>query len=126
MSYRYDPDNVFAKVLRHELPAKVVLDSEHSLAFEDIRPQAPCHVLVIPKGPYVNFDHFSAEASMVERADLFDMLAKVVAFRRLAPGASGNGYRIVTNAGEDGVQEVPHLHFHVVGGRCLGPLLPQV
>jgi histidine triad (HIT) family protein len=123
MAYAYDDDNIFAKILRGEIPNTTVLETEHSLAFEDIRPQAPVHVLVIPKGRYVNFDHFAAEASEAELADFCRTVGEVCRTTGVAPGEGGNGYRLLSNAGVDGVQEVPHMHVHVAGGRVLGRML---
>jgi histidine triad (HIT) family protein len=123
MAYAYDDQNVFAKILRGEIPCKKVLETEHTLTFEDIRPLAPVHVLVIPKGAYVNFDHFGAEASAEEIADFTRTVSRLCADLGVAPGGSGNGYRLIANAGTAGVQEVPHLHFHILGGRVLGPML---
>ena len=123
MSYDYDPQNIFAKILRGEIPCAKVHETPHSLAFKDINPQAPTHVLVIPKGAYVNFDHFAAEASEVEIADFTRAVGEVA--RRLghAQSAGGEGYRILANAGPDAHQEVPHLHIHVFGGKFLGPMI---
>jgi histidine triad (HIT) family protein len=123
MAYAYDDQNVFARILRGEIPCRKVLETEHTLAFEDIRPLAPVHVLVIPKGAYVNFDHFGAEASSEEIADFIRTVAQLCADLEVAPGGGGNGYRLIANAGTVGVQEVPHLHFHILGGRVLGPML---
>ena len=123
MAYDYDDQNIFAKILRGEIPNNTVLETEHSLAFEDIRPQAPTHVLVIPKRPYVNYDHFAAEASDAEIADFTRTVAQVIAERGLAPEGGDKGYRLISNAGIDGNQEVPHYHVHVLGGRPLGRLL---
>ena len=123
MAYDYDDQNVFAKILRGEIPNKTVLETEHCLAFHDIRPQAPVHVLVIPKGAYVNFDHFGSEASDAEIADFTRTVARLCAELGVAPD-DGGGYRLIANAGEAGVQEVPHLHFHILGGRVLGRMLP--
>jgi len=123
MAYAYDDQNVFAKILRDEIPCRKVLETGHTLAFEDIRPLAPVHVLVIPKGAYVNFDHFGAEASAEEIADFTRTVARLCADLGVAPGGEGNGYRLIANAGTAGVQEVPHLHFHILGGRVLGPML---
>lgn len=123
MSYAYDDQNVFAKILRGEIPNKTVLETAHSLAFHDINAQAPTHVLVIPKGAYVNYDHFIEGASDIEIVDFFRCVAAVARDQRVSVAAGGNGYRLLTNAGPDSHQEVPHLHIHVVGGRALGPLL---
>ena len=119
MGYSYDNQNIFAKILRGEIPNATVLETEHTLAFRDIQPQAPVHVLVIPKGPYVCYDHFVLEASDAEIVDFNRAVGEVVKAERLQSG----GYRIISNAGEAGVQEVPHLHVHVLGGRGLGRML---
>ncbi len=125
MSYVYDPENVFAKILRGEIPNKTVFETEHTLAFEDINPQAPTHVLVIPKGPYATFDHFVSAASEIEIADFFRSVGKVAEQTGVAESAGGDGYRTITNAGPNGVQEVPHFHLHVLGGRRLGRMLQR-
>jgi histidine triad (HIT) family protein len=122
MAYTYDPQNVFARILRGEIPNKTVAESAHTLAFHDIRPQAPVHVLVIPKGPYVNFDHFAAEASAEEIVDFHRTAASVLAMLDIAPGL---GYRAITNAGEHGMQEVPHYHLHILGGKVMGRLVGE-
>jgi histidine triad (HIT) family protein len=120
MTYSYDPQNIFARILRGEIPNKTVLETEHTLVFHDIRPHAPVHVLVIPKGAYVNFDHFSAKASAEEIVDFHRTAAKVCDML----GLTGDvGYRGITNAGRDGMQEVPHYHLHILGGKVMGPLL---
>jgi histidine triad (HIT) family protein len=120
--HSYDPQNIFARILRGEIPNKTVLETPHTLAFHDIHPQAPIHVLVIPKGAYVTFDHFAAEASAEELTDFHRTAAKVCAIMDIAPG---QGYRAITNAGAHGMQEVPHYHLHILGGRVLGRLLEQ-
>lgn len=125
MSYAYDDTNIFARILRGEIPNKTVLETSHTLAFHDIRPQAPVHVLVIPKGRYVNFDHFAAEASDEEIADFSRVAAEVCRVTGVKPGQGGQGYRAISNAGEHGVQEVPHYHLHILGGRVLGPMLKR-
>ena len=125
MAYVYDDQNIFAKILREEIPCTKVMETEYSLAFEDIAPQAPQHVLVIPKGPYVTFDHFATEATDAEIADFVRTISKVASERGLAPDVDEAGYRVISNAGRDGVQDVPHLHIHVLGGRVLGPMLPK-
>ena len=121
MAYTYDDQNIFAKILRGEIPNSTVLETEHTLAFRDIQPQAPVHVLVIPKGPYVCYDHFVLEASDAEIVDFNRAVGEVVK----AEGLQAGGYRIISNAGEAGVQEVPHLHVHVLGGRVLGRMLQR-
>jgi len=125
MPYSYDPENIFAKILRGEIPCNKVLETEHSLAFHDVRPQAPVHVLVIPKGPYVTFDHFALEASAAERADFVAAIGLASQALGIQPGEGGNGYRTISNAGEDGVQEVPHLHVHILAGRRLGRMVAK-
>ena len=117
----YDPGNIFARILRGELPAKTVLESEHSLAFHDINPLSPIHVLVIPKGAYVSWDDFAAKASDAEIADFTRTIGKVAA----SVGADAQGYRVLSNVGKRGGQEVPHLHVHVFGGAPLGPMLAK-
>lgn len=117
----YDPDNVFAKIVRGEIPCDKVYEDDHVLAFRDIRPQAPVHVLVVPKGPYVSMDDFSEGASDGEIAALFRAVGKVA--RQL--GLADSGYRILANNGADGRQEVMHLHVHIFGGRTLGAMLPR-
>ncbi|MEM9395017.1 MAG: HIT domain-containing protein [Pseudomonadota bacterium] len=119
MPYAYDPENIFAKILRGEIPNKTVLETEHSLAFHDIYPQAPTHVLIIPKGPYVTYDHFAADASDAEIVDYTRTIARVCEMMDVAQG----GFRMISNAGEAGVQEVPHLHVHILAGRPLGRML---
>jgi histidine triad (HIT) family protein len=124
MAYDYDDQNVFARILRGEIPNRTVAETEHSLAFHDIRPQAPVHVLVVPKGAYVNFDHFGAEASEAEIVDFTRLVARLCAELGATPGGGGSGYRLIANSGAHGVQEVPHLHVHILGGRPLGRMLP--
>jgi len=117
----YDDSNIFARILRGELPCRKVMESEHSLAFHDINPLAPVHVLVIPKGAYVSWDDFSAHASDAEIGD-FVRIAGAVA-RQV--GADTQGYRLLSNIGKRGGQEVPHLHLHLFGGQPLGPMLAR-
>ena len=117
----YDENNIFAKILRGELPAKTVLETEHSLAFHDINPLAPVHVLVIPRGAYVSWDDFSAGASEAEIADYVRAVGEVA--RRV--GADAQGYRVLANTGKRAGQEVPHLHIHLFGGQPLGPMLAR-
>ncbi|MBS0574582.1 MAG: histidine triad nucleotide-binding protein [Proteobacteria bacterium] len=125
MSYVYDPENIFARILRGEIPNKTVLETAHTLAFHDIRPQAPVHVLVIPKGAYVTFDHFAAEASAEELVDFHRTAAEVCRLLGISPGDGAAGYRTLSNAGENGHQEVPHFHLHIFAGRPLGPMLAR-
>ena len=122
MPYAYDDQNIFAKILRGEIPNNTVRETEHTLAFADIRPQAPHHVLVIPKGAYVTADHFANAASAEEIVDFWQTFGAICAELGVAPDV-GPGYRIISNAGDDGVQEVPHFHLHILGGRNLGRML---
>ncbi len=125
MPYSYDAQNVFARILRGEIPCARVLETDHSLAFRDITPQAPEHVLVIPKGAYVNHDHFAGAASDAEIVDFTRAIARVCAVLGVVPGAAGAGYRLIANSGEAGMQEVPHLHVHVLAGRILGRMVQR-
>lgn len=117
----YDDQNVFAKILRGEIPSKRVYENEHALAFHDINPQAPHHILVIPKGPYVSWDDFSARASAEEIAGFVRAIGHVAR----AAGLVAPGYRLLANVGIDAHQEVPHLHVHIFAGRPLGPMLAR-
>jgi histidine triad (HIT) family protein len=125
MSYDYDDGNVFARILRGEIPNDTVHETRHSLAFRDVRPQAPKHVLVIPKGAYVTFDHFAAEASDEELVDFMRAVAEVCRITAVTEGGADApaGWRAIANAGEAAVQEVPHFHLHVLAGRPLGRML---
>ena len=125
MDFAYDDQNIFAKILRGDIPNDTVMETEHTLAFNDITPQAPVHVLVIPKGAYVCHDDFAANASDAELADFARVTARIVADKGLSPGAGGKGYRTISNAGAHGVQEVPHYHLHILGGRPLGRMLQK-
>ena len=109
----YDQNNIFARILRGELPCNKVHEDEFSLAFHDIRPQAPVHVLVIPKGPYVSWDDFTAKAGDGEVAGFMRSVGHVTRMLEL----DGPGYRLMVNMGSHGHQEVPHLHVHIFGGR---------
>ena len=115
----YDDQNIFAKILRGEIPARKVYEDDWALAFHDINPQAPTHILVIPKGAYVSWDDFSAHASEAEIAGFVRAVGKVA--RDL--GLVAPGYRLLANTGTDSHQEVPHLHVHLFAGRPLGPML---
>lgn len=122
MAQPYDPSNIFARILRGEIPNKTVIETVHTLAFHDINPAAPVHVLVVPKGAYVTFDDFAAHASADELLDFHRTAAAVCAMVGVAPG---DGYRAITNAGVNGMQEVPHYHLHILGGRVMGPLIAR-
>jgi histidine triad (HIT) family protein len=125
MAYTYDQSNIFARILRGEIPSSFIYESTHSVAFRDIRPQAPEHVLVIPRGPYVNFDHFAEAASSEEITDFTRAVAVVSRQLGVTPD-EGAGYRLIANSGDHAHQEVPHLHFHILAGRALGPMLTRV
>lgn len=118
----YDENNIFAKILRGEIPCNKVLETDHALAFHDINPQTPTHILVIPKGPYVNMDDFSAKASDAEISDFIRAVGDVAR----EAGAVESGYRILANNGADANQEVPHLHIHVFAGKKLGRMIKPV
>ncbi|MBA4048085.1 MAG: histidine triad nucleotide-binding protein [Sphingomonas sp.] len=117
----YDDANIFARILRGEIPAKKVYEDTHALAFHDINPQAPTHILVIPKGAYVSWDDFSARASDTEIAEFVRAVGAVAR----AAGLVAPGYRLLANIGPHAHQEVPHLHVHILAGRPLGPMLMQ-
>lgn len=117
----YDDHNVFAKILRGEIPCKKVHEDDHVLAFHDINPQAPVHILVIPKGRYVSWDDFSAHASEAEIAGFIRAVGQVARDNGLVEP----GYRLLANVGINGHQEVPHFHVHLFGGRPLGPMLAR-
>jgi diadenosine tetraphosphate (Ap4A) HIT family hydrolase len=116
----YDPNNVFARILRGEIPCKKVFEDGHVLAFHDIQPQAPTHILVIPKGAYVSADDFGENASDAEIAALMRAVSRIAR----SVGVDVTGYRILANHGVDGGQEVPHFHIHIFGGRRLGRMVP--
>ncbi len=117
----YDDSNVFARILRGELPARKVYEDEHALAFYDLDPKAPTHILVIPKGPYVSWDDFSEHALEAEIAGFVRAVGKVAR----DAGLVDPGYRLLANIGQHGGQEVPHLHVHLFAGQPLGPMLAR-
>lgn len=117
----YDDDNIFAKVLRGEIPCTKVYEDDWAFAFEDINPQAPVHTLVIPKGRYVSWDDFSANASDAEIGGFVRAVAHVAREKGLVEP----GYRLLANIGANGGQEVPHLHIHIFGGQMLGPMIAR-
>lgn len=116
----YDDTNIFARILRGEIPCDNVFEDEHLLAFRDIAPAAPVHVLVIPKGEYVSFDDFAARADAATIAHFFKSIQEIA--QRL--GVAESGYRLLSNHGSDASQSVPHFHVHILAGRPLGGLLP--
>ena len=117
----YDDNNIFAKILRGEIPCSKVYEDDHALAFHDINPEGSTHVLVIPKGRYVSWDDFSATAPDAEIAGFIRAVGEVAR----ANGLVEPGYRLLANIGHHGHQEVPHLHVHLFGGRALGPRLSR-
>jgi len=117
----YDETNIFARILRGEIPNSTVYEDDYALAFHDIAPQAPAHILVIPKGAYVSWDDFSARASDAEIAGFVRAVGKVAR----EAGMVAPGYRLLANTGADAGQEVPHLHVHIFAGRPLGPMLAR-
>ena len=117
----YDENNIFARILRGEIPAKRVYEDEYALAFHDINPLSPTHILVIPKGAYVSWDDFSGNASEAEIAGFVRAVGKVAR----EAGLVANGYRLLANTGPESGQEVPHLHVHIFAGRPLGPMLSR-
>ena len=117
----YDPTNIFARILRGEIPCKKVYENDHVLAFRDIRPQAPTHILVIPKGAFTSLDDFAANGTDAELAAVLRAAGTIAREQGLAE----TGYRILANTGRDGHQEVPHFHLHIFGGRDLGRMIPK-
>ncbi len=118
MQFEYDDQNIFAKILRGEIPNNTVYENDHALAFHDIQPQAPVHVLVIPKGAYVSLDHFARDASAAEQAGFMLAVAEVCRITEV-----GEGFRAIANTRSHGVQDVPHFHMHIIGGKQLGRML---
>ncbi len=117
----YDPENIFAKILRGEIPCNKVFEDDTTLAFKDINPQSPVHVLVIPKGAYVSMDDFSANASETEIAGFIRAVGAIARDQ----GAVEDGYRILANTGRNARQEVPHFHVHIFAGRDLGGMIKR-
>lgn len=117
----YDDNNVFAHILRGEIPCRKLFENEYALAFHDINPQSPTHVLVIPKKPYVSFADFSAQASEEEITGFIRAIGQVTRMLNLEE----NGYRLLSNMGRDSHQEVPHFHVHIFAGRPLGSMLSR-
>ena len=114
MAYKYDEENIFAKILRGEIPNETILENDHALAFRDINPQRPHHVLVI--------DHFAKEASPTEIVGYIQAIGNVCDLLNVSID-TGDGYRLIANSGEHGVQEVPHLHVHILGGSSCGRMI---
>jgi len=119
----YDKNNIFAKILRGEIPCKKIYENEHVLSFYDINPQKKIHALVIPKGEYINLDDFSSKASEKEIAAVVKAITTVAEKIGVSDGVKGGGYRSLVNTGKNGGQEVPHLHFHIFGGEKVGKMV---
>ena len=119
----YDKNNIFAKILRGEIPCKKIYEDEFVLAFYDVNPQKKIHALVIPKGEYVNLDDFSSKASEKEIVGLIKGIGNVAKKLGVSEVVKGKGYRSLVNVGENGGQEVPHLHFHILGGERVGKMV---
>ena len=119
----YDKNNIFAKILRGEIPCKKIYEDEFVLAFYDVNPQKKIHALVIPKGAYINLDDFSSKASEKEIVGLIKAIGNVAKKLGVSEVVKGNGYRTLVNVGENGGQEVPHLHFHIFGGEKVGKMV---
>jgi len=115
----YDTNNIFARILRGEIPCDKVYENDHALGFRDLNPQAPVHVLIVPKGPYVSSTDFGASASEAEMAGFMRAVAEVARLE----GVAADGYRLIANAGANGHQEVPHFHMHLLGGRRMGRMV---
>lgn len=113
----YEPDNIFAKILRGEIPCTPVYEDDHVLAFPDIAPAAPVHILVIPKGAYTDMSDFAKNASAQEQTALNQAVVKIIDQQNLT-----QGYRLISNTGTHGGQQVPHLHWHILGGEVIGSL----
>ena len=120
--FEYDENNIFAKILRGEIPCKKIYEDEYVLSFYDINPQKKIHALVIPKGKYINLDDFASKASEKEISGLIKGL-NLVAKKLQISSETGKGYRALANIGENGGQEVPHLHFHLFGGEKVGKMV---
>lgn len=117
----YDSSNIFARILRGEIPCSKVYEDDHVLAFNDIAPQAPVHILVIPKGAYLSLEDFGTKASAAEIKAFYAAVAKIVEDKCL----KAEGFRTISNSGINGGQEVPHFHLHILGGKKLGPMLSR-
>ena len=122
MNNLYDSDNIFAKILRSEIPCNKILENEFTLAFSDINPQAPIHILVIPKSPYINFYDFTKNASTKEHENFWKLVNDVIEHYKVEK----EGFRIITNSGNNGNQDVPHFHVHLLGGENLGRMIGWV
>lgn len=121
MTGKYDENNIFAKILRGDIPCNTVYEDDHVLAFHDISPQAPIHILVIPKGKYIDIADFGANANSQEIKAFWNAVYLIAAEQ----GINSKGFRVISNSGPNAGQEVPHFHAHILGGRTLGPMLSQ-
>ena len=119
MNIVYDENNIFAKILRSEIPCNKIIENEYALAFSDINPQAPVHVLVIPKNAYINFYEFTKHASINEVKLFWKLVNDVIDYYKF----ENEGFRLITNSGKDGNQDVPHFHVHILGGKNLGRMI---
>ncbi len=117
----YDENNIFAKILRDEIPCDKAYEDDYVLAFHDIMPQAPVHILVIPKGAYISIDDFGARGSAAEIKGFYAAVSKIIDEQNLKE----DGYRTIANTGINAGQEVPHFHLHILGGRNLGSMLSK-
>ena len=122
MHKEYNKNNIFFKIINGEVPCDKVLETQHSLAFKDINPRAKIHILLIPKNPYLNLNDFISSADEFEKLDVFNSISEVVSLYNLEKA----GYRLLTNVGKDGHQEVQHLHFHILGGQPLGSFIKKL
>ena len=111
----YDDENIFAKIINKKIKTEIIMESEHTIAFNDIAPQAPIHILIIPKGKYIKYDEFINKASKEEIHDFFMLINRLVKINKI----EDTGYRLISNAGKNANQEVPHLHFHLLAGKNL-------
>ena len=118
---KYDKNNIFAKILRGEIPCKKVYENKYILSFYDINPQKKLHILIIPKGEYVDLDHFNAKASEKESTEFSKSITYIA--KKLKISSNEEGYRVLTNVGRNGGQEVPHLHHHIFGGEKIGKMV---
>ncbi len=122
----YDDNNIFAKILRGDIPSKAVCDNQYAYAFYDINPQAVIHVLVIPKGKYVSYEDFCLNASAAEVKGFHDCVTQALSITNLGQKQGSNGFRVISNIGNDGGQEVPHFHIHILGGQKLGKMIADI
>ncbi len=118
----YDPANIFAKIIRGEIPCRKIMENDYAVAFHDVNPKAPIHALIIPKGPYLNSGDFYSRARDEEVIGFYRLMAQVIDQLQIKE----NGYRLISNCGDDGGQEVPHFHIHILAGCIMGPLVNNI